>query len=158
MARTQWLKFLRLLKTHIQCFAANFAAFIKQLNVETIPTQMSLSVSRNNGSFEWAGNSLGGLLAQKSNILRPWFWRMVFDVLRFNFFAADYIRNCLSSNPDERRELGNETETIGQFLQRRKYSEQFRDNYLVPMMAATWCTDPGAFSSTFPVSALIPFM
>ncbi|PVI05983.1 amine oxidase-like protein [Periconia macrospinosa] len=127
----------------------NFIAFLKALNVKTIASQMTFGISKDAGAFEWAGTSLSGLFAQRSNALSPSFWRMVFDIVRFNLFSLD----LLSSPNKEPLDL-----TIGQYLEREGYSDAFRDNYLIPMTACVWSTGPDKCALEFPALTLIRFM
>ncbi|KAL1842999.1 hypothetical protein VTJ49DRAFT_3476 [Mycothermus thermophilus] len=125
----------------------NFNRFLKKLGIETAPTEMSFSVSRDGGRFEWAGASLNALFCQRTNLLSPRFWRMIFDIVRFSQFALDILRT------DEAAE-----ETLGEYLEREGYSDAFRDNYLVPMAAAVWSTPPDKLLLDFPIATLIRFM
>tara|TARA_Y100001934_G_scaffold139887_1_gene168730 strand:+ start:1210 stop:1839 length:630 start_codon:yes stop_codon:yes gene_type:complete len=62
----------------------NFIKLINQLNVEYQPTEMSFSVMSKKANLEYNGNNLNSLFAQRRNILRPKFWRIVKDILTFN--------------------------------------------------------------------------
>ena len=62
----------------------NFIKLLKKLNVESQRTTMGFSVKSINKNLEYAGNSLASLFAQKLNIIRPSFWIMIIDILRFN--------------------------------------------------------------------------
>ena len=62
----------------------NLIALFKYLGVETHSTDMSFGVSIDQGDFEYSGGSISGLFAQKSNLLRPHFWRMIKDILRLD--------------------------------------------------------------------------
>ncbi|NIW23816.1 MAG: FAD-dependent oxidoreductase, partial [Gammaproteobacteria bacterium] len=61
----------------------NFCRLLDRLGVESQPSDMSFSVREERSGFEYAGGSLRGLFAQRRNLLRPRFYRMVCDVLRF---------------------------------------------------------------------------
>ena len=102
-----------------------FLRIIRRLGVETQLSDMSFSVSCNKTGIEYAGTSVNGLFAQRRNIMRPTFLRLLADYLRFNRRARDGL------NFDER-------ETLGEFLDRSDFSRVFRDLYLVPMGAAIW--------------------
>ena len=52
---------------------------------------MTLAVSRDAGYFEWAGTSLRSIFCQPTNLFSPRFWRMLFDIIRFNHFALDLL-------------------------------------------------------------------
>jgi predicted NAD/FAD-binding protein len=93
-----------------------------ELGVTSAPSEMSFSVSLEAPAIEWAGTSLDTVFAQRANLLRPGFLRMLRDVLRFNR-AAPSAAGAV---------------TLGEFLARGRYSSEFRDWYLLPMAAAIW--------------------
>lgn len=97
----------------------NFLAFLKHMNIPYDASDMSFSVSRDRGRYEWAGGSLGQLFAQRINVFSPSQWRMVWDILRFNTGALEVLRK------------GNSDESIGSYLDREGYSQAFIDNYLL---------------------------
>ncbi|KAK3985807.1 glutamate synthase 1 [NADH], chloroplastic [Cladorrhinum sp. PSN332] len=125
----------------------NFMNFLKRIRVETVPTKMSFSVSRDQGLFEWAGASFDTLFCQRGNLLSPKMWRMVFDILRFNQFAVDVLR---AHKPTQ--------ETLGEYLDREGYSNVFRDDYLIPMTGAVWSANPDRGVLEFPAVTLIRFL
>jgi predicted NAD/FAD-binding protein len=127
--------------------AANFINFLAKIGVKTVPTEMTFSVSRDQGLFEWAGSSLEAFFCQRGNIFSPTMLRMLFDIFRFNQFAVDVLR---ADQPTE--------DTIGQYLDREGYSNAFRDNYLIPMTAAVWSTSPDKCALDFPAVTLIRFL
>jgi predicted NAD/FAD-binding protein len=100
----------------------NLIRLFAELGIQAAPSEMSFSVSLESPAVEWAGTSLDTLFAQRSNLLRPGFLRMVRDVLRFNREAP--------------RATG--AATLGEFLATGRYSAEFRDWYLLPMAAAIW--------------------
>lgn len=125
----------------------NFLNFLRRIGVKTDPTEMSFSVSRDQGRFEWAGASLDALFCQRGNLFSPRMWRMLFDIFRFNQFALDVLK---AKEPTE--------ETIGEYLEREGYSHAFRDNYLIPMAAAVWSTSPDKCTLDFPAVTLVRFL
>lgn len=103
----------------------NFINLINDLGVKYQPTEMSFSVKNEAINLEYNGNNLNTLFAQRINLLRPRFWFMVKDIIRFN----KEVRNA---------ERNSDTRTIGQFLDAMKYSNLFKENYLLPMISAIW--------------------
>lgn len=75
---------------------------------------------------------------------------MLFDIVRFNCFAVDLL---MSDNARQEHYL-----TIGDYLQKEGYSKAFQDNYLLPMTAAIWSTNPDKCALQFPAVTLIRFM
>ncbi|KAJ1984665.1 hypothetical protein H4R34_000499 [Dimargaris verticillata] len=129
----------------------NLIAFFRHLRVATQPSSMTFAVSRDHGAFEWAGTSLLTLFGQASNLWRPSFWRMLYDVLRFNWLATDLL--SLPETHPHRHNL-----SIGEYLDMHRYSQSFRDNYLIPMTAAVWSTPMNKCALRFPAFTLIQFL
>jgi predicted NAD/FAD-binding protein len=132
---------------------ANFIAFLKAINVETIASEMTFGISRDAGAFEWSGTSGSALFAQPENALKPSFWRMIFDIIRFNQFALD----LLSIVPGSSSSITAET-SIGEYLEKEGYSDAFRDDYLIPMTACVWSTGADKCALEFPALTLVRFM
>ncbi|KAH9999630.1 hypothetical protein BJV74DRAFT_944710 [Russula compacta] len=128
----------------------NFLRFLElhSREVEVIKTQMTFSVSRDAGAFEWAGDGLRSVFCQPRRVLDLGMWRMLFDIVRFNACAV----RVLSDDADA------DDLSIGEYLQREGYSPQFRDDYLIPMTAAVWSTPPDVCAVDFPAKTLIRFM
>ncbi|MDJ0712211.1 MAG: FAD-dependent oxidoreductase [Woeseiaceae bacterium] len=108
----------------------NFIAMLEEIGQDWQDSEMSFSVHSEDRRIEYNGSSLNGLFAQRRNLLRPSFYRMVSDILRFN-------RDAVSDIQDFGRQL-----TLGEYLSARNYSKQFADDYLVPMIAAIWSAEP----------------
>jgi predicted NAD/FAD-binding protein len=121
----------------------NLTALFAHLKVATVATEMSFAVSARGGRLEYSGSDLGGLFAQRSNLLRPRFWSMVRDLLRFYREA-----------PQDLATLGDET--LGAYLDRKRYGAAFRDDHLYPMAAAIWSTPVTAIGD-YPVASFIRF-
>lgn len=109
------------------------------------PTAMSFSVRHSDTGLEFAGSSLNHLFAQRRNLLRPRFWRLLATINRFNAEAVDALHDPATQN-----------ETLGDFVQRRGYGRDFFDLYLVPMSSAVWSTPP-ELMLTFPATTLLRF-
>lgn len=113
---------------------------------------MTFGICRDEGAFEWAGTSLDSIFAQRENMLKPSFWRMIFDILRFNLFALDVLTYVGDTRDNEGEE------SIGEYLDRENYSSAFRDDYLIPMAACVWSTGADKCALEFPAATLIRFM
>ncbi len=137
-------------------YAANFINFLGKVKVGIVPTDMTFSVSRDQGMFEWAGTSLDSVFCQRRNLFSPRMWRLVFDIIRFNQFALDVlVQNDSEYTPKDNPEW---EESIGDYLTRNGYSDIFRDDYLIPMTAAVWSTSPDKCNLEFPAATLIRFL
>ena len=110
----------------------NFTKLLEEIGQPWQDSEMSFSVHKAGGRLEYSGSSLNGLFAQRSNLLRPSFHRMVKDILRFN-------REAFTDISRSNRGLG-----LGEYLAENNYSSEFRNDYLVPMAAAIWSADTGA--------------
>lgn len=122
----------------------NLLSLFRHLKVELVASEMSFSVQIERENLAWAGASLGTLFGDKKNLLRPKFWRMVRDVLRFNRAAPAFL------------EAQDASLTVGEYLQQQGYSEVFAQWYLLPMAAAIWSC-PTATVLDFPALTLIRF-
>lgn len=110
----------------------NLVALFDHLGVESVASEMSFSVSLEQPALEWAGSSLATVFGQKRNLLRPDFWRMLVDILRFNGASQEWLRHY----------SGEET-SLGEYLQEHGYSQAFAHWYLLPMAAAIWSSPAG---------------
>ncbi len=113
------------------------------LNVPVAKSDMSFGVSINNGWFEYGTLQLKNMIAQKRNLLRPQFWRMVKDVLRFNKAAFDYMDK-------------DESITMRQCLDELGMGKWFRDYFILAMGGAIWST-PLEKMLDFPAKTFIRF-
>lgn len=123
----------------------NLVEFFKHLEVATCDTDMSFAVSINRGQLEYSGTGLKGLLAQKSNILSPSFWRMIRELLRF------YKESEKLSQLHDIDDI-----SLGDLLKRGGYGKEFIHDHLLPMGAAIWST-PVDKMLDYPASSFLRF-
>ena len=107
-----------------------FIELMDELAVPWQPSDMSFSVRCDKSGLEYNGTSLNSLFAQRRNVLRPSFLRMVADILKFNRRAP-----ALLNNTTDRISLGD-------YLHDEGYSRYFIDHYIIPMGAAIWSSRP----------------
>ena len=122
----------------------NFIALLDELGVESQASAMSFSVRNEVSGLEYNGATLNTLFAQRRNLVRPSFHRMIRDILRFNRDAPAILETS--------DECG-----LGDYLAAHGYSRDFRDDYLVPMGAAIWSTDPAQMLA-FPARYFVRFL
>lgn len=122
----------------------DFCRLLDRLGVETQPSEMSFSVACDRTGIEWGSRGLAGAFAQRRNLLRPAFYRMVRDVVRFNREAREVL------------ELADEKLELGEYLCGAGYTKEFVDLYAVPMGAAVWSARPETFLR-FPAAAFVRF-
>ncbi|MET0066448.1 MAG: FAD-dependent oxidoreductase [Candidatus Thiodiazotropha sp.] len=123
----------------------NLRRLFSLLGVETHATEMTFSVSLPESDLEWAGASLNTLFAQRRNLVRLYYWRMLAEILRFNRNAQDLLIWS------EQRRV-----SLGHMLDLEGYSEAFRNGYLLPMAAAIWSSSPSEILD-FPASTFLRF-
>lgn len=116
-----------------------------ELEVVTNKSNMSFGVSVNGGDFEWSGQNLSGVFAQKSNLLKPWFYKMLMDIRKFNIQGTKAVSN-----------LSNPSITLGEFLDDLKLSKAFLKYYLLPMAGAIWSC-PLETMRAFPAKSFLTF-
>ncbi len=122
-----------------------FIKLMEKLGVAAQPSTMSFSVKSEISGLEYNGTTLNSLFAQRSNLFKPSFYRMVKDILRFN---AEAPRLLETDSTDE--------QTLGDYLARGKYSREFIDHYIVPMGAAIWSAGARQMRD-FPVAYFVRF-
>ena len=119
------------------------------LGVETARSDMSFSVQvpKKNGALEWSGSNLGTVFAQRSNLFNPRFWRMLRDLIRFNKLATQ-----IAESGAEMQLM----QPLEEFLQTNRFSTEFRDWYLLPMLGCIWSC-PTSQMLQFPVATMVRF-
>jgi predicted NAD/FAD-binding protein len=126
----------------------NLIKLFDELDVNTAPSEMSFSVKlplASGAMLEWAGANLDTVFAQRANLLRPRFLRMLRDIMRFNREASAMAQGA--AMPDA---------ALGDWLDQQGYSAQFRNWYLLPMAACIWSC-PSDQMLAFPLSTFVRF-
>jgi uncharacterized protein len=123
----------------------NLIQLFELLGVRSAASDMSFSFRMENTGMEWAGTNLAGVFAQKRNLLRPAFLRMVKDIVRFNRETRELMKfePAISG-------------TLQDYLDDKNYSAAFRNWYLVPMAAAIW-SSPMQQIMAFPLKTFLRF-
>lgn len=131
----------------------------EEIQVPIAPSEMSFSVSidasektGHNKKIEWAGNDINSFFGQRRNLFSLSFWRMAYDILRFNRLATRLAEEQITakleySEPDER---------IKDFLDRNRFSTSFRENYFLPMIGAIWSCSVEQMLE-FPIQTMVRF-
>ena len=123
----------------------NLEALFGHLGVATQPSEMSFGVSLDGGRLEYSGGTLAGLVAQPANLVRPRFWSMVRDVVRFYREAPDHLA-----------ELERSGRTLGEFLKDRRFGAALAEDHLLPMSAAIWSA-PEIAMRDYPAAEFVRF-
>lgn len=120
----------------------NLCALFDHLGVASRETDMSFAVSLDDGDFEYAAPAL---FAQRRNILRPRFWKMLAELVRF------YRQAPLDIGRMTDRDM-----SLGDYLTEQGFGEAFRNDHLLPMAAAIW-SSPAHALNDYPAEAFIRF-
>ena len=108
----------------------HLVGLFQQLGIETRPTDMSFAFSLNAGELEYAGSTLNTLFAQRSNLFKPNYWRLLSEILRFNRVAQHSLAQWETHTPPAL--------SLGEFLALHHFSPAIQEHYLLPMGAAIW--------------------
>jgi predicted NAD/FAD-binding protein len=125
-------------------------ALFAELGIPRAASTMSFSVQvleEHGPVLEWGGASLGTLFADRRNLVRPGFWRMVADLLRFNRLCTQ-----LAERGDDAALM----QPLGDFLRVQRFSDAFAQWYLLPMLGSIWSC-PTTQMLQFPVGTMIRF-
>jgi predicted NAD/FAD-binding protein len=114
-----------------------------ELDVPVMDSDMSFGASINGGWLEYGLLAPKAVFAQPRNIIRPKFYGMIRDILKFNKRANS--------------ELIDSTITIGELVNEWQLGDWFCDYYLTPFTGAIWST-PITQILDFPAQAMISFM
>jgi len=121
-----------------------FRKFLSQIGISTRNTGMSFSFHDQVSGLAYSGSGLSGLFAQRGNLLRPAFWRMIRGMLRFFKESEDALKN--DSIPDV---------SLGEHLAGR-YPRETIEDYILPMAAAIWSAAPDEMEN-FPAASFLSF-
>lgn len=122
----------------------NFIAMLRELGVAWQRSDMSFSLRCERTGLEYNGTSLNSLFAQRRNLLRPSFLRMLTEILRFNRES----RALLAGTDD--------TLMLGEYLRANRYSNAFLNQYILPMGRSIWSAEADAMLA-FPARFFVEF-
>ncbi len=123
----------------------------QQLGIETAHSDMSFSVQapwgQSGRTLEWNGANLNSVFAQRSNLLRPKFWWLLREIIRFNTLCTR-----LAQSYDD----GALMQPLQDFLDSHGFGATFRDTYLLPMLGCIWSC-PTSQMLQFPAATMVRF-
>jgi uncharacterized protein len=122
----------------------SFERLLRGLGVVSQPSTMSFGVSDGCGDFEYCAASPNALFAKRSHLVTPWFHRMLTDLVRFQRRARELV---VARDDDP---------SLGEWLERGRFSRAFVERLIVPQVSAVWSADPGQTPS-FPARFLAEF-
>ncbi len=112
----------------------------KHLGVPVEKSDMSFGVDIDNGWLQYSSNNM---LSRVKNITRLRYWRMLLDIIKFNYRAPSYLKK-------------NSNITIDDCLNELNMGDWFRNYYLHAMGAAIWSC-PIDTIKEFPAKTFITF-
>jgi len=123
----------------------------ESLNIRTAASDMSFSVQAHwddtGKVLEWNGANLNSVFAQRSNLLRPRFWGLLKDIMRFNQLATDLAKSAQADAL---------AQPLQHFLDEHRFGTAFRQGYLLPMLGCIWSC-PTTQMLQFPVATMVHF-
>lgn len=122
-----------------------FNLLLSELGVPIRDSNMSFSYYAETSGFQYSSNFPDGLFAQRRNLLRPSFWRMIIDILRFNQDSRRRLREGSLARI-----------SLGEYLKAGGYSKMFVEKYVTAMGAAIWST-PSKQMLDFPAQSFVQF-
>jgi uncharacterized protein len=125
----------------------NLVKLFGDLQVETAASDMSFSVQVPGAGLEWSGCDLNTVFAQRRNLLRPRFLRMLADIVHFNKLATGLATTGADAALNE---------PIGDFLAHHGFGDTFREWYFLPMIGCIWSC-PTDQMLQFPVATMVRF-
>jgi uncharacterized protein len=121
-----------------------FIALLNELGVGYQNSNMSFALREEHSGLEYNGTTINTLFAQRRNAVSPRFLRMIADILRFNRASRELLAGA------------DDTITLGDYLDQHRYSQAFRELYIVPMGMSIWsATESGMMS--FPARFFVEF-
>ncbi|MFM8186219.1 MAG: NAD(P)/FAD-dependent oxidoreductase, partial [Alphaproteobacteria bacterium] len=123
----------------------NLKAFFEMLNVSTEKSQMSFAVKILSQNLEYAGTNLNSVFAQRKNLFKPAFLKMLRDILHFNKSASNLLNQEVNLDYN-----------MTKFLQDLRLGEYFSQYYLLPMASAIWST-PLEKIGDYPAQSFVRF-
>ena len=112
----------------------NFVRLMQRLGIAWQHSYMSFSVQCKKTGLEFSPSSLNSLFIQRKNLLRPSFYRMIFDIFKFRRESEDLLKS------------DDYTLTLKDFLSAKKFSRLFVEHFIIPMGEAIWSADPVKFN------------
>src|SRR5216683_6821246 len=123
----------------------NLVRLFAEIGLETRPSDMCFAVSCRRTGLEYSSRGARGFFAQRRNLLRPSHLRLLKEIVRFNREAPRILQ-----------EADADRLTLGEFLESRRFGEEFTHKYLFPIASAVWSSSLDSIRS-FPALTLVRF-
>lgn len=122
----------------------NFSDMLDKLGVESQATNMSFSVHNQQSETIYNASSLNKIFCQRRNLLRPGFYGMLIDLVKFYRGAHQVL-----GTDDEKL-------TVKEYLAKHNYGARFSQDHLLPMVSALWSATPAKVEQ-YPIGHLVRF-
>lgn len=107
----------------------NLTSLFEHLEVPTRWSDMSFGFSLNDGACEYACDNLNKIFAQRWRAFDPRFVQTFTEIIRFT-----------KTGPADLRSGRMDGLSLGEWLDERRFSQWFRERFLLPMGGAIWST------------------
>jgi predicted NAD/FAD-binding protein len=124
----------------------NLVRLFGEIGVETRESDMSFGVTCRRTGLEYSSRGVAGYFAQPRNLWNPSHLRLLGEIVRFNRTAPALLTSADAA-----------TLTLGEFLEARRFGDEFVRQYLLPMASAIWSASRQAIRS-FPALTLVRFL
>jgi predicted NAD/FAD-binding protein len=121
----------------------NLTGLFRHLDVPVQKSDMTFGATIGDGWLEWGARDLNALFAQRRNLFRPSYYRLLHDVYRFNSRALETA-------------IAMPHISLGDLIERLGMSDWFRRYYLLPMAGAIWSCPPAQMLD-FPALSFVRF-
>ncbi len=119
-------------------------SLFEHLKVKIKESKMSFAISIDD-KFEYSAASLLGLFGNQKNLFDLKFWRMLFDIIKFNYLATKLLKN--STLPES---------TLEEFIDKIGVGQYFKQYYLFAMASAIWSC-PIEMIKNYPAKSFLQF-
>jgi len=123
----------------------NLCQLFEEIKAPIKKTDMSFSVQHVPTGLEYCGSGINGLFAQRRNIFRPKFIKMLLNITKFNKKSIEILDDPKYADY-----------SLRQYMDEFGFGEEMLTKYLIPMSSAVWST-PMDLMLDFPAVTLIRF-
>jgi len=121
-------------------------ALLKNLQVQTVDTDMSFSVQNSERNVEWSGTGFKRFFARTENLLKPDFFKMLLNIAKFNKVGLRDVDNEMF-----------EDVSVEDYVRSNQIHAKALEDYILPMMSSLWSATTDDMR-TFPIRMLLKFM
>lgn len=123
----------------------HFTDLLKEWKVYLEDSDMSFSYHEIDSGYAYAGTTFKGVFPGAKYFLNRKHWQLLRELRRFGVVGSQALEDHSAAR-----------QTLGQFLEKHKFSDTFRDRYLFAMGAAIWSSPPKSLAQ-FPAEPYLNF-